>query len=121
MPSTQEVVGHHLDCFASADLEGTMSDYAADAVMLTSVGIFRGEVAIREFYSSTYPEFRQPGTTFSLGRALFDDELAFVLWEAETAANRYEAGTDTFFVRGGKIVAQTFGVRITPKQAPLAG
>jgi hypothetical protein len=30
--------------------------------------------------------------------------------------NRYEAATDTFVVREGKIVAQSFGAKITPKQ-----
>ncbi len=115
MPSTQEIVGHHLECFASADLEGTMSDYAADAVMLTSLGHFRGQMAIREFYSQAYQEFRKPGSTFSLGQLLFEGELAFVLWEAETATTRYEAGTDTFIVHAGRITAQTFGVRVTPK------
>jgi hypothetical protein len=31
--------------------------------------------------------------------------VAFVLWSAETADNSYEAATDTFVVRDGKIVA----------------
>ena len=34
---------------------------------------------------------------------------------AETADNRYEIGTDTFVVKDGKIVTQTFAGKITPK------
>jgi hypothetical protein len=37
------------------------------------------------------------------------------LWTAETADNVYELGTDTLFVQDGKIVAQSFAGKITPK------
>ena len=35
MRSTSEVFAHHLKCFAARDLDGLMSDYAADAVFFT--------------------------------------------------------------------------------------
>jgi hypothetical protein len=38
------------------------------------------------------------------------------LWTAETADNTYEEATDTFVVRNGKIVAQSFAAKITPKR-----
>jgi hypothetical protein len=37
------------------------------------------------------------------------------MWTAETADNVYEVGTDTFVVRDGKIAAQSFTGKITPK------
>ena len=40
---------------------------------------------------------------------------AYILWTAETADNIYEMGTDTFVVREGKIVAQSYAGKITPK------
>jgi len=40
---------------------------------------------------------------------------AYILWTAETADNVYEVGTDTFIVQDGKIVAQSFAAKITPK------
>ena len=43
-------------------------------------------------------------------------ELSYVLWTAETADNLYEMGTDTQVVRDGKIVAQSFAGKITPKR-----
>ncbi len=42
-------------------------------------------------------------------------EVAYIVWSAETADNAYELGTDTFVVRDGKIVAQTFAAKATPK------
>ena len=38
------------------------------------------------------------------------------MWKAETADNRFELGTDTFIVRNGKIVTQTFAGKISRKQ-----
>jgi hypothetical protein len=40
---------------------------------------------------------------------------SYVLWSAETADNVYELGTDTTVVQDGKIVAQSFAAKITPK------
>jgi len=42
-------------------------------------------------------------------------DYAYILWTAETADNRYELATDTFVVRDGKIVAQSFAAKILPK------
>jgi hypothetical protein len=44
-----------------------------------------------------------------------EGEYAYILWSAETADNSYEAATDTFVVRNGKIIAQSFAAKITPK------
>jgi hypothetical protein len=44
-----------------------------------------------------------------------EGDHAYILWTAETADNVYELGTDTFVVRDGKIVAQSFTGKITPK------
>jgi len=44
-----------------------------------------------------------------------EGECAYILWTAETADNVYEVGTDTFVVRDGKIVTQSFTGKSTPK------
>jgi hypothetical protein len=44
-----------------------------------------------------------------------EGDYAYILWAAETADNVYEMATDTFVVRDGKIVAQSFTGKITPK------
>ena len=43
-------------------------------------------------------------------------DFSYVLWTAETSDNLYEMGTDTQVVRDGKIVAQSFAAKITPKR-----
>ena len=44
-----------------------------------------------------------------------EGDYTYILWTAETADNVYELATDTFVVREGKIVAQSFTGKIKPK------
>jgi hypothetical protein len=44
-----------------------------------------------------------------------DGDYAYIVWSAETAENVYQLATDTFVVRDGKIVAQSFTSKTAPK------
>ena len=44
-----------------------------------------------------------------------EGDVAYIWWVAETPDNTYELGTDTFFVRHGKIAVQTFAFKATPR------
>jgi ketosteroid isomerase-like protein len=114
--TTEEVLQRHVKCFFEGDLEGIVSDYAADAVLFTPNGPLKGHDPIREFFRALIKEFGQPGTTFSMQLQSIDDDVAYSLWSAETADNVYEMASDTHVVRGGKIVAQSFAGQITPKR-----
>ena len=114
--TTAEVLQRHVQCFFDGDLDGVVSDHAADAVLFTPGGPMKGHDAIREFMRLLIEEFRQPGTTFSMQLQTIDGDFAYALWSAETAANVYEMATDTHVVRDGKIVAQSFAGQIRPKR-----
>lgn len=116
MASTNDVLDHHIKCFGEGDLTGILSDYAADAVLFTPDGPLTGVDAIRPFFEAMLAEFGQPGTAFSMKLRSVAGECSYVLWTAETADNVYEMGTDTQVVRDGKIVAQSFAAKITPKR-----
>jgi ketosteroid isomerase-like protein len=116
MASTTEVLRRHVKCFFEGDLEGVISDYSADAVLFTPDGTLKGHGPIREFFRGMIKEFEQPGTTFSMQLQSIDGDYAYGLWSAETADNVYEMATDTHVVRDGKIVAQSFAGKITPKR-----
>jgi ketosteroid isomerase-like protein len=115
MPSTQDVLNHHLGCFGASDLEGTLSDFTEQSVLMTPLGALRGLGEIRSFFETAYAEFGQPGTKFTLHQMLVEGDCAFVAWDAETVANKYEAASDTFLIRDGRIEVQTFSAKITPK------
>jgi len=114
--STKDVVDHHLKSFGEGDLKGILSDYAPGAILFTPEGPLRGIDAIRPLFQAMLAEFRKPGAAFSLKQQFVEGDYAYILWTAETADNVYELGTDTFVVREGKIVIQSFAGRIVPKR-----
>jgi len=114
--STQAVVGHHLSAFAAFDVDGILSDYAPDAVLLTAEGPLRGAREIRPLFEAMVAEFKKPGASFRLARQTVEEDCAFILWSAETADNVYELGTDTFLVRDGKIAVQSFAGKVVRRR-----
>ena len=115
MASTKDVVDRHLESFGRLDLEGILSDYAPGAVLFTAKGPLRGTDAMRPFFQAMVEEFARPGSAFRLQQLFAEGDYAYMLWTGETADNVYELGTDTFVVRDGKIVVQSFAGKITPK------
>jgi len=113
--STRAVIDHHLKCFSERDLTGILSDYAPDAVLFTSNGPLKGVAAIQPLFQTMIAEFGKPGAAFHLNQQFIEGDHAYILWNAETADNIYELGTDTFVVRNNKIVAQSFTGKVTPK------
>jgi len=113
--SAKAVVEQHLKCFFEGDLNGILSDYAPGAVFFTPDGPLRGLDEIRPLFQAMIAEFKKPGAAFNLKHQSVEGDCAYILWTAETADNVYELGTDTFVVRDGKIVAQSFTSKITPK------
>ena len=116
MKSTKDVLDHHLKAFGERDLQGVLSDYAAGAVFFAPQGPLRGPDAIRPLFQAMMAEFAKPGAAFSMKQQVVEGDYAYILWTAETADNLYELGTDTFVVRDGKIVAQSFTGKIMAKR-----
>jgi ketosteroid isomerase-like protein len=115
MRSTKDVIDHHLKSFGECDLKGILSDYAPAAVLFTPEGPLRGVDAIRPLFQAMLVEFGKPGAAFSLKQQSVEGDYAYILWTAETANNVYELATDTFVVRDGMIVVQSFAGKITPR------
>jgi hypothetical protein len=115
MASTKEVLDHHLECFGKGDLQGILSDYAPGAILFTPAGPLKGENAIRPLFQVMLAEFGKPGAAFNLKQHFIEADYAYIVWTAETADNVYELATDTFVVQGGKIVAQSYASKMTPK------
>ena len=93
-----------------------MADYTAESRFFTPDGLLRGSEATRRFFVRAFEEFAKPGMSFEMLRQEVDGDTAYIVWKAETADIRFELGTDTFVVRNGKILTQTFAGKISPKQ-----
>lgn len=113
--STSDVLDRHLQSFGEHDVDTLLSDYSPDAVLLVPTGPLKGPAAIKPFFQALVSEFRKPGASFKMQHRCVDGDHAYILWSAETADNRYEFATDTFVVRNGKVVAQSFAAQIRPK------
>ena len=116
MPTTNDVLDQHLKCFGENDLDGVLADYSSDAVLFVPDRPLKGPGAIKPFSQAFFAEFAKPDASFSMRQRYVEGDCAYILWSAETADNSHEAATDTFVVRNGKIVAQSFAAKITPKR-----
>ncbi len=109
---TAAVLTHHLESVVAGDLDEIMSDYAADAVLYTPNGALRGHGQIRPFFAGL-PEILPADfwEKFEMILEQSDGEIAYIVWSAGTAA---PLGTDTFIIRNGVIVVQTFAAYMPP-------
>lgn len=108
-PGTKEtnaVLDNHLAAAQRGDLEGVLSDFFEDSVLFLPQGPVRGLAGLREFYMTflAKPPSGFP-KAFELLRRDVDGEVAYIVWKAEPGVR---LATDTFLVRDGRIMVQTF-------------
>ncbi|WP_136244957.1 nuclear transport factor 2 family protein [Mycobacterium intracellulare] len=106
----QEVFAHHGAALAAGDLDEILTDYAEDSVLITPAGVARGRQAIRRVFAQLLADI--PDANWDLKTQLFDGDVLFLEWAADSAASRVDDGVDTFVFRDGVIAAQT--VRYSP-------
>jgi len=114
--STSDVLDRHLKAFAEHNVDGVLADYSSDAVLFVPGGPLKGPAAIKPLFQTLVAEFSKPGSSFAIQQRSIDANYAYIVWTAETADNSYEFATDTFVVRNGKIIAQSFAAKIKPKR-----
>ena len=122
MTSTKEILDRRLKALDARDLDGILADCAADIVALTPAGFFsrdgvlQGKPAMRQAFQALFADFAKPGASFTMKQVSIVGDYAYIVWNAETPDNIYEPASDTYVVRDGKIVAQSFAAKITPKR-----
>jgi ketosteroid isomerase-like protein len=107
--ATESVVRHHLSAFLEQQgLDAILSDYADDAFLLSEGAAYDNKPAIRGFFEAFIAAL-PPGTVgrFALRSLRVQADVAYITW---SAGPEMPLGTDTFVVRGGKIVSQTFAM-----------
>ena len=107
----QEVFAHHGKALAAGDLDELVVDYGDDSVLITLAGVSRGKDGIRGAFAKLLDDL--PNAAWDLKTQIFDGDVLFLEWAADSAVNRVDDGVDTFVFRDGMIWAQT--VRYTPQ------
>jgi ketosteroid isomerase-like protein len=108
----QEVFAHHGQALAAGDLDEIVVDYTDDSVLITAAGVARGKAGIRKVFANLLDDL--PNAAWDLKTQIFDGDVLFLEWAADSAVNRVDDGVDTFVFRDGAIRAQT--VRYTPER-----
>jgi hypothetical protein len=103
--STQEVLRNHLRS-ARLGVDAVMEDYTNQSVLMTHQATYHGRAEIRLFFTALF-ESLPAGffDTMKMRREEVDGDFAYIVWEREPIISR---ATDTFVVRDGKILFQTF-------------
>jgi uncharacterized protein (TIGR02246 family) len=114
--TTQDTFDRHCDALAAHDVDATLADYAEDAVLVTTMGVFRGRDEIRGLFENMLSEFAAADATLHVDETHVEDDFAYLVWHAETDETVYEFCTDTFYIPEDTIRFQTFAGKLTPKE-----
>ncbi len=109
----QEVFAHHGETLMAEDLDGIVSDYTEDAVFITPDGVRHGKDGVREGFVKLLGDV--PHAKWELPTQLFEGDILFLEWKAESEDVRVEDGIDTFVFRDGMIRVQTVRYTVVPK------
>lgn len=105
---TKEVLDHHWMSFTQNKLDDVMADYTEESVLITPDETFKGLDAIRKNFEEAYKKFPKDKTTFQLTKSVLDRDVAYILWQAKAPTFNLTYATDTFIIRDGKIIRQTY-------------
>jgi ketosteroid isomerase-like protein len=113
---TEKILLHHWQAFGAGDIEAIMADYADDAIIITPEGTLKGEAQIRSLFGKIFAEMFPPASSsLNLAKQVIEGETAYILWSGSSPQCNAPFATDTFVIRDGKIVVQTFAAQLEAK------
>ena len=112
----EEIFSHHAQALGAGDLDEIVADYADDAVFITPAGVRRGKDGVRAGFTQLLADV--PNAKWELPTQLYEGDILFLEWTADSAATRVEDGIDTFVFRDGLIRVQTVRYTLQRKGRP---
>jgi hypothetical protein len=104
--TTKEVFEDHLQKRLAGDLEDDIrNNYAADVVMLTHRGVFRGAEGVRNCAAELARSLG--GSDYRYDKKLIDGGFAYLVWRGFNGDKHVCDGADSYAIREGKIIMQT--------------
>ena len=114
--TTQEVFDDHVTRLIARDRPSDLvRNYAEDAVVLTSVGTFRGRRGAN--YIDEWIHCGVPWATIEVTTRLVAGEVAFLEWSAHGEHAEIWGGANSYLIRDGQIVVQTIHFLISPRES----
>ena len=107
--ATEAVVRNHLQAFLEQrGIPAIVADYDESAQFFTEAKIYNGKQEIGGFFTDFVDSLPAGAIDrFSLTSLQVDGGVAYITWRVD---DEIPLGTDTFVVRDGKIVSQTFAM-----------
>lgn len=112
---TTDILDRQNLLFVKGDVDELMKDFSDQAILFTPDGVLEGIESIRKFYTDVTSNILPPGSDFKISKQEVRGQIAYIVWSAESQNYRFPLGTDTFVIKDGKIIAQTFAAKIEPK------
>ncbi len=109
----REVFQHHVEALGAEDLDEIVADYSDDAVFITPQGVRRGKQGVREGFQQLLGEV--PDADWDLKTTIYEDDVLFLEWGADSREASIEDGVDTFVFSDGLIRVQTLRYTVQPK------
>lgn len=112
---TTEILDRQNELFIKGEVDELMKDFSENATLFTPDGVLEGLDSIKKFYTDVTTNVLPPGSDFKISKQEVRGETAYIVWSGESKSYRFPIGTDTFIMRNGKIIVQTFAAKIEPK------
>jgi ketosteroid isomerase-like protein len=101
----EATLAHHLQALGDGDVEAILSDYTDDSVVYSPQGPVRGLDQLRAMFAGTVASMPNFLEGFHILRQDCEGEVAYLVWQKDRV---FPLGTDTYLIRDGKILVQTF-------------
>jgi hypothetical protein len=69
---------------------------------------------IRENFVSAFLSYPKSASTMQLNKSVVQRNVGYILWEAKGPKIKLSYATDTFVIKDGKIITQTYAGVATP-------
>jgi hypothetical protein len=105
---TAATLQHHLTAIAQGDLGAILSDYCAESTLFLPDKTLHGLEEVSGFFANLLATLPANWMAdFKMIRQDVAGEAAYIFWQASPV---FPMATDTFVVRDGKIIVQTFAM-----------
>lgn len=106
--TSRNILQRHLSSFQQNDLEALMADYSSESVLITPDSNYSGIEEINDFFTDLMAHFPKQKSILEIDKTVINDDLAYIVWHGKTPSLEVPFATDTFIIKNGKILRQTF-------------
>lgn len=92
-----------------------MADYTEASILVTPNRTYKGMKEIRDNFVAAFAAYPSSATTMQLNKTVVQRDIGYILWEATGPKIRLAYGSDTFVIKDGKIISQTYAGVSTPR------